>query len=243
MWNFCEATTFFSFSFLTPAIFTWLSTPPPFILPHPPTPPSGWQRPYKVMAARPHRAAPAGWAGEPRPAAWSSFAGAERTGRGRAPSWPTTRRRRREVPPQTAGSSGVWPAGPGRQGNDLERRENREVVCSGAPTRWSCLFSCVGFTWVEQVGFVPVLGVVVNRPHVDQNTSPTTDRVTSNTRRESCNYRLSSLLINLLVIFSMPVACFIWSILQNLKIFTFLSKKGSNLTFEKLETWNEIWHN
>ncbi len=110
----------------------WLSTPPPFILSCPPILPLEWQRPYKVMAARPHPAAPAGWAGEPRPAAWNSCAGAERTGRERAPAWPMIHQRRLEVPPQTAGSRTGLPVGPGRQGNGLRRRENKEAVCLGA---------------------------------------------------------------------------------------------------------------
>ena len=41
-----------------------------------------------------------------------------------------------------------------------------------------------GLTWVELVGFVPVFGVVVNRPHVDQNTRTAKDAVTSDAVRE-----------------------------------------------------------
>lgn len=45
--------------------------------------------------------------------------------------------------------------------------------------------SQVKLTWVEQVRFVPVSGVVMNRPHVDQNTSSASDRVTSNATSQS----------------------------------------------------------
>lgn len=51
----------------------------------------------------------------------------------------------------------------------------------------------VCFTWAEQVGFVPVLGVMVNRPHVDQNTSPTTDGVTPNAAGEGKSLSVFSL--------------------------------------------------
>lgn len=39
-------------------------------------------------------------------------------------------------------------------------------------------------TWFEQIRFVPVMGVVVNRPHVDQNTCPLADNVASNATRD-----------------------------------------------------------
>lgn len=84
------------------------------------------------MAVRQHPAGPAGLAEPPCPAAWNSSAEAARTRRETAPAWPTIRQRTPEVPPQTAGSRMEWPAGPGRQGNDLRRQENMEVVHSGA---------------------------------------------------------------------------------------------------------------
>lgn len=65
----------------------------------------------------------------------------------------------------------------------MKVREQAEdqLMCSAESFRGVVV---VGRTWVEQVGFVPELGVVVNRPHVDQNTSPTTDGATPNTAGE-----------------------------------------------------------
>lgn len=94
------------------------------------SPPWESQRPYKAKVVRPHPFAPAGLAGKPHWAAWSSSAGAEMTGRERAPVWPMIHQHRLEAPPQMAGSMKVWPADPGGHESDLQRRQN--LSCDGS---------------------------------------------------------------------------------------------------------------
>lgn len=60
------------------------------------------------------------------------------------------------------------------------------IRCSFLKKSWSYIVGVYVhlLTWFEQIRFVPVMGVVVNRPHVDQNTCPLADNVASNATRD-----------------------------------------------------------
>ena len=149
-------------------------------------------------AVRPRPPCPAGRGEGLRLAAESSFAGAERTARGRAPSLPTIRQHTPEAPPRRAGKRAESHGNLCRLGNALGGMI-KQVFTLPHTLSLVRMYMCVcellcvrvqecvcesGVTWFEEVRLLPVFGVMVDRPHVHQNTRPAFDRVTPDTTGE-----------------------------------------------------------